>query len=290
MLIDELEFVRLGAGVGQTGYIAAERFERGLAVLAQLYEQARRAGAEIILGAATEVMRQAANGPEFLARAKAMLGLEIPVISGDQEAALTFWGATSNRALRPDQVMAVADLGGGSMELALGTGQRLAWRRTMQLGSGTLHDRFIRSDPPTAEEMATLRTEVATFLARLDLPAPLSQPELFIACGGTATTILTFAWNALGSTPAHHSLSRTELEQAIAVLSTYPAAEIAQCYGVEEPRATILGAGTVVLATLMDRLGTAQMEISERGIREGIILSYARHAAAWLEAAERGDG
>jgi exopolyphosphatase/guanosine-5'-triphosphate,3'-diphosphate pyrophosphatase len=314
-LVDELEFVRLGAGVGSTGRIAPERFERGLAVLKRLRDLARQAGAVTILGAATEVMRQANNGPEFLARARAELGLEIALISGDQEAALTFWGATSDRAQAPQHPapagedaraasqgaggLAVADLGGGSMELVLGVGEQIVWRRSVPLGSGSLSDRFIHADPPAAGELAALRQEAAAFLGALDLPpeAPSPTPAgetpalqarnggALIVCGGTATTLLTFSWNALSLSPAQMSLSREEVEQAIALLGAQPSAEIAEQYGVEPARAQILGAGASVLAALMDRLGVGRMEISHRGIREGMILSYARHGAAWLEAA-----
>ena len=288
ILRDELEFVRLGAGVGAGGHIAPERFERGLAVLRQMRDLASEAGAQTILSSATEVMRKAANGAEFLARAKAELGLDIPVISGEQEAALTFWGATSDRALGQTTPVAVADLGGGSMELVVGLGQRFNWRRSIPLGSGSTHDQFIRSDPPIPEEMAALRSDVASFLSTLDLPEHSAQQGLLIVCGGTATTLLAFSWSALGITPAQTSLSRAEVEQGIAVLLAYPAEEIASSYGVEAPRAQILGAGAAVLLELMRRLGVEQMEISQRGIREGMILSYARHGATWLEAAERG--
>lgn len=289
ILKDELEFVRLGAGVSTGKRIASDRFERGLAVLRRLRDLAREAGAQTILCAATEVMRKAANGPEFLARARAELGLDIFVISGEQEAAFTFWGASSDRALGQQEPVAVADLGGGSMELVLGLGQRLAWRRSIPLGSGTMHDHFVQSDPPTPEEIAALRSNVASFLSALDLPDQAPQERLLIVCGGTATTLLAFSWSALGITPAQTSLSRAEVEQGIATLLTYPAEEIARSYGVEAPRAQILGAGAAVLLELMRCLGVERMEISQRGIREGMILSYARHGAAWLEAAERGE-
>ncbi len=289
ILADELEFVRLGAGVSRSGRIAPERAERGMAALRRLRDLAKAAGAETILGAATEVMRLAANGPEFLARARAELGLEIPVISGEQEAALTFWGAISDRDPGPAQPLAVADLGGGSMELVLGAGRRLEWRRSLPLGSGGLHDRFIHSDPPALDELQALRRETDTILHALALPTPAQSARLLIACGGTATTLLLFARRALGVPPERGSLSRAELEQASTALAALPAQEVAERYAVESQRARILGAGAVVLAALMDHLQAADMEISRRGIREGMILSYALHGERWLEAAQRGE-
>ena len=330
VLVDELEFVRLGAGVGTTGRIAPERAERGMAALRRLRDLAAQAGASIILGAATEVMRLATNGPEFLARAKAELGLDISIISGEQEAALTFWGANSGRQLAPEQPVAVADLGGGSIELVLGSGQRLDWRRSLPLGSGTLHDRFFHIDPPAPGEMEALRREVAAVLEKLTLPgasaktsqapdarrvnsrleaAPPSPParaktnarhvdrpaghsqegRLFIVCGGTATTMLFFARSALGIPAEQTHLSRAEMAAAIELLARLPAQEIAERYGVEAQRARILSAGALVLAVLMEHLRASAMQISQRGIREGMILSYARHGVRWLDAAQRGE-
>lgn len=288
VLADELELVRLGAGVSATGRIAPERAERGMAALRRLRDLAQASGARIILGAATEVMRLAANGPEFLARIRDELGLEIPVISGEQEAALTFWGATSDRELASEQPVAVADLGGGSMELVLGTGRRLTWRRSLPLGSGTLHDRFISSDPPALAELQTLRTETDAVLAALALPASAQDNPLLVVCGGTATTLLYVARQALGVPAERANLSRAEIEQAIQVLTALSAQEIAERYSVEGQRASILGAGATVLAALMQRLRTAAMEISRRGIREGMLLSYALHEERWLEAAQNG--
>jgi exopolyphosphatase/guanosine-5'-triphosphate,3'-diphosphate pyrophosphatase len=289
VLVDELEFVRLGAGVGATGRIAPERAERGMAALQRLRDLAKEAGAQTTLGAATEVMRLAANGPEFLARARTELGLEIAVISGEQEAALTFWGAISDRSLSSEQPVAVADLGGGSTELVLGIGHRLDWRRSLPLGSGALHDRFIRSDPPALAGLEALRRETDAVLDTLSLPAPVLDGPLLIVCGGTATTLLWFARQALGVPTARANLSRAEIDRAIALLAAHPAQEIAEHYAVESQRARILGVGAVVLAALMDRLNVAVMQISQRGIREGMILSYALYGEGWLEAAQRGE-
>jgi exopolyphosphatase/pppGpp-phosphohydrolase len=289
VLVDELEFVRLGASVGNTGRIAPERAERGLATLKRLRDLADQAGASVILCAATEVMRLASNGPEFLARARTGLGLEIPVITGDQEAALTFWGAMSNRDSSPGQSVAVADLGGGSMELVLGTGRHLDWRRSLPLGSGALHDRFIHSDPPAAAALQALRNEAISLLGALALPEHLQDNHLLIVCGGTATTLLIFARNALGISADRTFLSRAELEQAITVLATLTAQEIAERYAVENQRARILSAGAAVLAALMDSLRASRMEVSQRGIREGMILSYAWNGAHWLDAAQNGE-
>jgi exopolyphosphatase/guanosine-5'-triphosphate,3'-diphosphate pyrophosphatase len=288
ILVDELEFVRLGAGVGKTGRIAPDRVEQGLKTLQYLRELAEQAHAQTILCAATEVMRQAQNGAEFLERAHEEIGLEIPVISGEQEAAFTFWGATSGRQITTNQPVAVGDLGGGSLELVFGTGHQSTWRQSLLLGSGALHDRFIQGDPPTASEIETLRAEVRGVLNAQTLPEPAQQTPLLIVCGGTATTLLYFARRALGLSDKQNHLTLKEVEQAITALCTLSAEEVTKRYSIETPRARILGAGAAVLTALMERLAAPAMEISQRGIREGMLLAYARHGNHWLDVAEAG--
>jgi exopolyphosphatase/guanosine-5'-triphosphate,3'-diphosphate pyrophosphatase len=287
-LADELEFVRLGASVGETGRIAPERAEKGLTTLKHLRSLAEGTNASIILCAATEVMRKAQNGAEFLARAHTEVGLEIPIISGNQEAAFTFWGATSGRKIAAAQPLAVGDLGGGSLELVLGTGHQLTWRQSLPLGSGALHDRFVRSDPPSSSELQQVQQEVLAVLASAMFVPPTQQTPLLIVCGGTATTLLYLARSALGISAAQRQLTQRELEQAITLLGATSAEEVAARYHIEAERANILGAGAAVLSALMERLGAPAMEISQRGIREGMILAYAQHRARWLEAAEQG--
>jgi exopolyphosphatase/pppGpp-phosphohydrolase len=288
LLMDELEFVRLGAGVGKTGRIEPERMEQGLKTLKYLRQLAEQAHADTILCAATEVMRQAQNGTEFLERAREEIGLEIPVLSGDQEATFTFWGATSGRQIAPGQVVAVGDLGGGSLELVLGTGLELIWRKSLPLGSGVLHDRFIESDPPANGDLQNLRHEARGVLDAQMIPEQAQQAPLLIVCGGTATTLLYFARRALGLPDKQNSLTPAEVQLALQVLCSMRAEEVTQRYLIETPRARILSAGAAVLAALMERLAAPAMEISQRGIREGMILAYARHGARWLDMAEQG--
>jgi exopolyphosphatase/guanosine-5'-triphosphate,3'-diphosphate pyrophosphatase len=214
--------------------------------------------------------------------------LKITVISGDQEAAFTFWGATSGRKIAREQPVAVGDLGGGSLELVFGTGQDLTWRKSLPIGSGALHDRFIQSDPPTSGELHDLRQEVRAVLNAQTLAKQAQQAPLLIVCGGTATTLLYFVRRALGVSDGQNYLTLAEVEQALTRLCALTAETVTQRYHIETPRARILGAGAAVLAALMERLAAPTMEISQRGIREGMILAYSQHGARWLEAAEQG--
>jgi exopolyphosphatase/guanosine-5'-triphosphate,3'-diphosphate pyrophosphatase len=311
-LADELELVRLGADVSRSGEIGPERMARAVAVVAHQAGVARAHGAERILGIATEGVRAAANGAELLERVRAETGVTLELISGEQEAALTYWGAVSGledeRAGRIGHMRrAVLDLGGGSLELVVGEGSSVRWRVSLPLGSGTLHDRFAPSDPARPEELAQVRAAVLEALTPLDLPLPVGEA---LAAGGTATTLAALAARALtpaGTLAAQEAAETREAPRAartwrvrvltedmlhalVGLLQARPAAEIARRYGVEEARARLLGAGATVLLGAMERLGAPALHVRRRGIREGALLAYCHRGEDWLRAATDGAG
>ena len=290
-LADELELVRLGADVNATGSIGPQRAQRAIEVVGHQAEIARQLRASTLLVIATEGVRAARNGADFIARMRAETGVELVLVTGEQEASLTFWGATSGHAV-PGR-SAVVDLGGGSIELVVGDAAQVAWRVSLPFGSGAVHDRLAPSDPPDRAELARAEQTVEEALRALDPPLPVSEAT---ACGGTATALSALARTALG-VPAETGpdgrdtlppLTADRIDALLDMLCALPAAEVTSRYGVEEARARLLGAGAVILRAALRRLGVAELRVSRRGIREGAILAFARHDAAWLEAAARG--
>ncbi len=134
VLADQVELVRLGADVNATGAIGAERCARAIEVIRHQAEVASALGAVPLLGIATEGVRSARNGAEFVDQVRAATGVTLEMVTGDQEAALTYWGAISERDIEGHR--AVIDLGGGSLELVVGDGTHVAWRVSLPLGSG----------------------------------------------------------------------------------------------------------------------------------------------------------
>jgi exopolyphosphatase/guanosine-5'-triphosphate,3'-diphosphate pyrophosphatase len=304
ILVDETALVRLGADVTASGAIGPERTGVALDVLRQQVATARGLGASVVLGVATEGVRAARNGVAFLQRVRQETGIVVALVSGEQEAALTFWGATSGHALVGRG--AVVDLGGGSMELVVGDAARIAWRVSLPLGSGALHDRLAPADPADPEQLALVERTVVDTLQALAVPLPVREVA---ACGGSATTLGALARRALdGAPPADGAsappasappgsaplpvtlpaLDDARLAALIELLQRLPAATIAQRYGIDEQRARLLPAGAVILRATLRRLGADELRVSRRGIREGAILAYLRHGAGWLDAAARG--
>ncbi|MGO8949839.1 MAG: hypothetical protein ACLQUY_19725, partial [Ktedonobacterales bacterium] len=296
---DELEFVRLGADVAATGSIGPERMERALATIRSQVAKARAHHVETILGIGTEGVRAAANGKELIQRLLGETGIAIELVTGEQEAALTYWGGTSGLKPIPER-RAVLDLGGGSLELVLGVNSQIQWRTSLALGSGAMHTRYAPSDPNTSEELEAIECAVHQALASLDPPLPVND---VIVCGGTATTLAWLTGRILqGASPTAHlrneisaggirrinNLTRERMEWLRALIQAQPAADLSRRYQIEVGRALLLGAGVAVLIAGMERLGADTIRVRKRGIREGALLAYAHTGKRWLEHAASG--
>ena len=304
-LADELDLTRLGADDSATGAIGSERAARAIAVLRAQAAQAKSLGAQELLAIATEGVRAAVNADDFLEQVRKETGITLRVVTGDQEAALTYWGATSGLSPTAHERLAALDLGGGSMEVVIGEGSRIHWRTSLPLGSGVMHDRYAPSDPPQTTELEQVRQETTAQLATLGVPLPVAR---VIACGGTATTLAALAAQALHipepaelaagkETPPPNAdgmrlglLTREHLEALAALFCATPAAQLTERYGVPDARARLLGAGEAVLSAAADHLGVGALAISRRGVREGAILARLHAGDAWLEAATAGAG
>jgi exopolyphosphatase / guanosine-5'-triphosphate,3'-diphosphate pyrophosphatase len=291
---DDVELVRLGADVTATGAIGAERAGRAcVAVLRQL-AIAREMGATIVLGLATEGVRRASNGERFIERVERETGLRLTLVSGDQEAALTYWGARGGEASVTRA--AVVDLGGGSLEVVIGSGRQVEWRVSLPLGSGALHDELAPADAPSAAELLQVSAVVRAALASQGPPLPITSVT---ACGGSATTLAALARRALGAQPAPTAaqasargalppLRHERIEALLGLLHRHPAEDLSLIYGVEIGRARLLATGAVILREAMLRLAAPMLDISVTGIREGAMLAYVRAGDGWLDAATRG--
>src|SRR5258706_10364542 len=156
VLDDRQEMVRLGADISAQGYIGEERMARCVLAVRTQAERTRELGASAVLGIATEGVRAAANGAVLIERVRAETGVTLHLVTGAQEAALTYWGATSGLR-HSGGSRGVLDLGGGSLEIVVGQGTRFFWRTSLPLGSGTIHDLYPPSHPSSAEEPEAAR-------------------------------------------------------------------------------------------------------------------------------------
>jgi exopolyphosphatase/guanosine-5'-triphosphate,3'-diphosphate pyrophosphatase len=185
--------------------------------------------------------------------------MELSVLSGEEEARLSFVGATRTLLEAPEGTVAVIDVGGGSSEIAIGEANGLmTWSESFRIGSGFLADAYLRSDPPSADELEKVRRHVDGTFEGLEPPPAASA----VAVGGTATSLR----RLVGAELEHETL-----ERGIRVLSSTPIGEVADRFELDAERVRLLPAGILILEAISDLLGLP-LRIARGGLREGILL------------------
>jgi exopolyphosphatase/guanosine-5'-triphosphate,3'-diphosphate pyrophosphatase len=267
------EITRLGEGVDRTRRLAPEAVERTSACLARYAALSRELGAERVAVVGTSAMRDAGGGDVVRARVRELFGVEARTISGDEEARLTFRGATSGLALPERDRVVVFDIGGGSTEIVAGTlGGDIDYARSFDVGSVRLTERHVRADPPTTAELDAIEAAAGTALAALPRLELGASPPIGIA--GTMTSL---AAVALGLDPydgarVHgHVMDVAELGAVVRRLAAEPLDARKRTRGLEPKRADVIVAGGIVALAVLGTLGAAKVRISDRGVRWGLV-------------------
>lgn len=279
----EMRIVRLGEGVDATGRLSAAALARTRDALADYTAICRRKGAERVRMVATSASRDASNRDEFFDMTRALLGVEAEVISGDEEARLSFTGAVGD--LEPDDgPFVVTDIGGGSTEVVTGTwdGRRaeVTGALSVDIGCVRITERCLRSDPPTAEEVAAGREFAESVLARAFEQVPVAGARTWIGVAGTITTLSAVAQDldVYDSERTHLShLSDTGIASVAGRLLAASRDERGAIGPIHPGRVDVIGGGaliTQVLAeNLAERAGITGILVSEHDILDGIALS-----------------
>ena len=275
-VVRELRVVRLGEGVDRTGALSPAALDRTRAALADYATTVRGLGAERTRMVATSATRDARNRDDFVAMVQDVLGAEPEVISGDEEAVLSFDGAT--RALPPgDGPFLVVDVGGGSTELVLGTASVEA-AVSVDVGCVRLTERHLAGDPPTPAQLAAATADVDAALARARAVVPAERARLAVALAGTATTVAAHALRLPAYEPERIHLSRFPADRFAAAcdeLLAMPRAARAALPYVHPGRVDVVGAGALVLRRAAEVLGWTEVLVSEADILDGIAWSLA---------------
>jgi len=266
---------RLGQGVDATGRLADEAVERVLDVLEGYRRLIDERDAKTVVALATSAVRDSDNGHEFRETLHERFGIDVRIISGDEEARLTFLGATSARADRDDPTL-VIDIGGGSTELVVGRpGADPDFHVSTQAGSVRQTERHLDGDPPSADELGELRTEVRGIVEEA-VPAPEREAVTRgIAVAGTATQLAGIA-RALESSdaPLHgYTLELSDVRSMLERLAGVPLEERRQTPGLDPDRAPTIVAGAAILVESMEAFGLVEVETSETDILHGAALS-----------------
>jgi exopolyphosphatase/guanosine-5'-triphosphate,3'-diphosphate pyrophosphatase len=268
----EMRIVRLGQGVDRTGVLAPDALERTFAALRSYVPL--MAGAESVRMVATSATRDAANAADFVDGCAAILGVAPEVVPGEEEARLSFLGATAELDLPAPY--AVCDIGGGSTELVLGT-SRVEQAASVDVGCVRLTERRLRTDPPPAAEVEAAVADIALALDGVDVE--VGRAATFVGLAGSVTTVTALALGLAAYDPAAIHLARVSAEQVedvTARLLAMTRAERAALPVMHPGRVDVIGAGALVLREVLRRWSLREVVASERDILDGIALSALR--------------
>jgi exopolyphosphatase / guanosine-5'-triphosphate,3'-diphosphate pyrophosphatase len=267
-----LEITRLGDRVDADGRLSDAAMERVHAVLDRYAARARELGTEHVLATATSAVRDASNGAEFLAGVGRRHGFETRLLAGQEEAELTYRGVTSRLAAVPGTL--VCDIGGGSTELVLGGPDGVIDATSLDIGCVRMSERCLRSDPPTAGEVASLREAVS----RLMPERLTSRAAKLVGVAGTVTTLAAIDLDLEREVPElvdGHALTRATIETLLERLAALPLAERRGVRGLMPERAPTIVAGTAIAAEVLRAAGADELVVSERDILHGAALAAA---------------
>ncbi len=275
---EESDVTRLGEGVDQFRRLGDVPMARTLAAIVRFADAARTLGAEVVLGAGTSALRDASNGPDFIAEIKAHSGVEVEIISGDREANLAYAAVRSDAslALPAASPLLVFDIGGGSTELILGDAGGVGRYKSLDIGAVRLTERFLHSDPPAETELTQAHQFALDTLAAF--PAP-DVPLLVAGIGGTALNIAAVtSGQANPDLDALHSasVSRADVFSALARFATASLTDRKTIPGLEPKRADVIVAGALILDTLLTYFAADRFLLSARGLRYGLLADYAK--------------
>jgi exopolyphosphatase / guanosine-5'-triphosphate,3'-diphosphate pyrophosphatase len=289
-----MEIVRLGQGVDATGRLAPAALERTLRALRSYAAIVTAAGASAVRMVATSATRDAANAADFAAGVREVLGVGPEVLSGDEEARLSFTGATTELAgggAAPPYL--VADIGGGSTEFVLGSPAAVGAAVSVDIGCVRMTERHLHGDPPAPAEVAAARADIRAALDVVAAKIAVGDARTLVGLAGSVTTVaaLALGLDVYDAGRIHHArIGAGQVHEQTARLLAQPQAERARLGVMHPGRVDVIGGGALVLEEIMTRFGFAEVLASEHDILDGIAWSLALDGSAGGAGAGDGPG
>ncbi|WP_308495282.1 Ppx/GppA phosphatase family protein [Micromonospora purpureochromogenes] len=278
-LTRRMEIVRLGQGVDRTGRLAPEAIERTRVALADYAAEIEKLGAERVRMCATSASRDAANAGDFRAMVEQTLGVAPEVVTGDEEARLSFTGAVRGLPADAEPPYLVVDIGGGSTEFVVGTREGgVQAAISMDIGCVRMTERHLHGDPPTLDEIAAAQADIAVAVDRALEAVPGRQAATLVGLAGSVTTVVAIAQGLTEYDPERIHHARVSYDRVADVTADLLAKSREQRLAVpvmHPGRADVIGAGALVLRVIMERAGMPSVVASEHDILDGIAWSLA---------------
>ncbi len=265
-VMEQRAYTRIGKGASKNGSITAEKVAEVAEAVTTQVRLAEEMGAEVIKAVATAAIREAKNRDKVVKEIEEASGVEVDVLSEEEEGRLAFIGATKSLGHPVEGTVAVVDVGGGSSEVIFGTvAGGVSKVNSFKIGSGMLTEDHLESDPPSAAEIRQLRDHIADFFDDVEL----EPPDQAVAVGGSATSLRTLVGAVL---------EYETLERAVRVLSSDEISDVAKRFELDSRRVKLLPAGVLLLEKFSQMLGRP-LQIGKGGLREGIILTLLNGSA-----------
>jgi exopolyphosphatase/guanosine-5'-triphosphate,3'-diphosphate pyrophosphatase len=294
-LARRMEIVRLGQGVDKTGRLAPEALARTIGVLRDYAGIITGSAAQVVRMVATSATRDAANAAEFVHQVTDVLGVTPEVLTGAEEAMLSFSGATAELAADHDrEPFLVADIGGGSTEFVLGetapagtgsvpvsaaavaSGVRAI---SVNMGCVRMTERHLHGDPPTGQQVAAATADIDAALGAVTDAVPVTQARTLVGLAGSVTTVAAIAMGlpAYDAARIHHArVSAAGVHAVTGALLTQDASTRAKIGVMHPGRVDVIGGGALILDRIMERFGFTEVLVSEHDILDGMAWSLAR--------------
>ncbi len=267
---------RLGRGVDLTKQLSADAMEDVCDAVGGYIDIYRGLGAERVTALATSAVRDSSNGDAFIAELRERFALDARIVPGEEEAGLTYLGATAERD--PGGATLVVDIGGGSTEIVCGRGREVGFHSSLQIGTVRHTERHLSADPPSAKCLEELAGEVRAEIDAAVAGAPGAVAENGIAVAGTPTSLAAIDLELDPYDPdlVHcHRLSLEKISHMLSRLAAMPLTERLKVRGLLSGRAPTIVAGVVILVEVMRAFGLEEIEASERDILWGSALATA---------------
>ena len=282
-VVREMRIVRLGQGVDATGWLAEAALERTFAAVDEYAALITEHGADRVRFVATSATRDAGNRDVFVAGIRSRLGVVPEVVSGDEEAALSFRGALNAApGLDPADRVLVVDVGGGSTECVLGTPREVLAARSVDVGCVRMTERHLGSNPPTEEQQAHVLRDVDEAMDVVARTVPLEQTTRLVGVAGTVTTVTAMVMGLKRYDPDRINgtvLDVADVDRACRELTAMTRKQRARLGFMHEGRVDVIGAGALVWRRVIERVARATdgrvdtVTASEHDILDGIGLS-----------------
>ena len=271
------QVTRLGRGVDLSGNLATEAIDATCAVIGEYVAAYRELGVTAVVALATSAVRDAVNGDAFIAELRERFALDARILDGEEEAQLTFRGATAGQL--PAQPVVVIDIGGGSTELIVGDFAGIDFDSSIQAGVVRHSERHLASDPPTPGELERLAGDVRGLISTALSSQAGVYAESGIAVAGTPTSLASIDQRLDPYDPRRvqgYRLSLDAIQHMLSKLAAMPLAERREVIGLDPDRAPTIVAGVVILIEAMRAFGIGEIEVSERDILHGAALEAAQ--------------